>query len=99
MELAHETLKVAQSADPKYNECWTGQAMVAEMMGHSEAMDLFRHTTELGNNVSYKYHTVVLAFYGDTVLHNVWHSITPCYTMYQKCSIVSCCVTECDTVC
>ena len=50
--LAHEALKVAQSAGPKYNECWTGQAIVAEMIGHAEAMDLFRHTTELGRNVS-----------------------------------------------
>ena len=49
--LAHDALKVAQSADPKYNECWTGQAIVAEMIEPSEAMDLFRHTTELGNNV------------------------------------------------
>lgn len=38
--------------NPKYCECWTGQALIAEAIGHDEAMDLFRHTTELGNNVN-----------------------------------------------
>ncbi|XP_067947219.1 tetratricopeptide repeat protein 37-like [Watersipora subatra] len=51
LSLAHEALKIAQSADPKYNECWTGQALVAEKVAPEEAMDLFRHTTELGNNI------------------------------------------------
>ena len=52
LTLAHEALKVAQSVDPKYAEAWIGQAIVAESLGHAEAMDLFRHTTELGSNVS-----------------------------------------------
>lgn len=51
VELAHEALSVAQSADPDYVECWIGQAAIAETMAHSDAMDLFRHTTELAFNV------------------------------------------------
>lgn len=31
--------------------CWIGQAVIAELVGHEDAMDLFRHTTELGNHV------------------------------------------------
>ena len=50
-QLAHEAFKVAQSQDPEYVGCWVGQALVAETVGHEEAMDLFRHTTALGIHV------------------------------------------------
>ena len=48
---AHEAFKVAQSLDPAYVASWIGQALIAETVGHSDAMDLFRHTTELGFHV------------------------------------------------
>ncbi|CAN0074756.1 unnamed protein product [Lampetra planeri] len=51
MELAHEAFKVAQSLEPSYVASWIGQALIAETIGSDEAMDLFRHTTELGMHV------------------------------------------------
>ena len=48
IQLAHDAFKCAQSVDPTYMACWVGQALIAEVVGHEEAMDLFRHTTELG---------------------------------------------------
>ncbi|XP_005505066.2 superkiller complex protein 3 isoform X1 [Columba livia] len=47
IEQAHEAFKIAQSLDPSYLLCWIGQAFVAEKVGSYDAMDLFRHTTEL----------------------------------------------------
>ncbi|XP_072215767.1 superkiller complex protein 3 [Excalfactoria chinensis] len=47
IEQAHEAFKVAQSLEPSYLMCWIGQALVAEAVGSYDAMDLFRHTTEL----------------------------------------------------
>lgn len=52
MQLAHEALMSAQSADPDHVEAWVGQAMVAESIASPEAMDLFRHSSQLGYNVS-----------------------------------------------
>ncbi|GAB1600098.1 tetratricopeptide repeat protein 37-like [Argonauta hians] len=49
--LAHEAFKVSQSLDPNFITCWIGQAFIADTVGHDDAMDLFRHTTELGNHV------------------------------------------------
>ena len=49
---AHEAFKSAQSLDPGYVAAWIGQALIAETVGHDDAMDLFRHTTELGFHVS-----------------------------------------------
>ncbi|XP_066273178.1 tetratricopeptide repeat protein 37-like [Branchiostoma lanceolatum] len=51
VELAHQAFKVAQSLNPSYVASWIGQALVAETIGHEEAMDLFRHTTELGTHL------------------------------------------------
>lgn len=51
VKLAHEAFKIAQSLEPSYVSCWIGQAVIAELVGHEDAMDLFRHTTELGNHV------------------------------------------------
>uniref|UniRef100_A0A669R1N4 Tetratricopeptide repeat domain 37 n=1 Tax=Phasianus colchicus TaxID=9054 RepID=A0A669R1N4_PHACC len=47
LQQAHEAFKVAQSLEPSYLMCWIGQALVAEAVGSYDAMDLFRHTTEL----------------------------------------------------
>ena len=51
IKLAHECFKTAQSLDPSYVASWIGQAIIAETVGHEEAMDLFRHTTELSNHI------------------------------------------------
>ncbi|XP_070543416.1 tetratricopeptide repeat protein 37-like [Ptychodera flava] len=51
IELAHNAFKVAQSLEPSYVACWIGQALVAETIGSEEAMDLFRHTTELATHL------------------------------------------------
>jgi len=51
-QLAHEAFKVAQSLEPSYVASWVGQAIIAEIVGHDDAMDLFRHTTELAHHVS-----------------------------------------------
>ncbi len=51
-QLAHESFKMAQSMDPAYVASWIGQALIAEAVGHDDAMDLFRHTTDLGFHVS-----------------------------------------------
>ncbi|XP_076800929.1 superkiller complex protein 3-like [Clavelina lepadiformis] len=48
IELAHKAFKTAQSLDPSYVNSWVGQALIAESIGSEEAMDLFRHSTELG---------------------------------------------------
>ncbi|KAL3865870.1 hypothetical protein ACJMK2_043219 [Sinanodonta woodiana] len=50
VQLAHEAFKIAQSLEPTYVACWIGQAIIAEIVGHDDAMDLFRHTTELGHH-------------------------------------------------
>ncbi|KAL4223110.1 Tetratricopeptide repeat protein 37 [Mactra antiquata] len=51
VSLAHEAFKIAQSLEPSYVQCWIGQAIIAEVIGHEDAMDLYRHTTELGNHI------------------------------------------------
>ncbi|XP_060595460.1 tetratricopeptide repeat protein 37-like [Ruditapes philippinarum] len=51
VKLAHEAFKIAQSLEPSYVSCWIGQAIIAEVVGHEDAMDLYRHTTELGNHL------------------------------------------------
>ncbi|KAL9987357.1 hypothetical protein ACROYT_G001647 [Oculina patagonica] len=51
IELAHEAFKNSQALDPSYTAAWIGQASIAETIGSEEAMDLFRHTTELGSHV------------------------------------------------
>jgi len=58
LQLAHEALKVAQSLEPSYVSSWIGQAIIAELVGHEDAMDLFRHTTELSVHVSLYGHQV-----------------------------------------
>ncbi|NXY84906.1 TTC37 protein, partial [Alcedo cyanopectus] len=47
IEQAHEAFKIAQSQEPTYLLSWIGQALIAEMVGSYDTMDLFRHTTEL----------------------------------------------------
>ena len=49
-QLANKAFKEAQNQEPSYSNCWVGQALLAEITGAEEdAMDLFRHTTILGN--------------------------------------------------
>ncbi|XP_038077285.1 tetratricopeptide repeat protein 37-like, partial [Patiria miniata] len=50
VELAHQAFKISQSLEPSYVNCWIGQALVAESKAPEEAMDLFRHTTELATH-------------------------------------------------
>ena len=51
-ELANRAFKESQNVDPGYLRGWVGQALLAELAGFDEeAMDLFRHTTALGNEV------------------------------------------------
>ncbi|KAG8237939.1 hypothetical protein J437_LFUL017313 [Ladona fulva] len=45
---AHAAFSKAQSIQPSYHGCWIGQALIAESVGSSGTMDLFRHTTQLG---------------------------------------------------
>ena len=50
---ANEAFSIAQATVPDNVQCWLGQAMVAERVGQDmEAMDLFRHCTQLANHVS-----------------------------------------------
>ena len=48
VKLANEAFNRAHSADPQYPPSWTGQGMVAQIVGNSfEALDHFRHSSEL----------------------------------------------------
>lgn len=51
IHLAHEAFKMAQRLEPTYVAAWIGQALIAETVGDEDAMDLFRHTTELATHV------------------------------------------------
>ncbi len=52
MELANKSFKEAQNSDPSWLRAWVGQALLAEGAGYDEeTMDLFRHTTFLGNEL------------------------------------------------
>ncbi|KAK3098545.1 hypothetical protein FSP39_020503 [Pinctada imbricata] len=72
VQLAHEAYKVSQSLEPSYVACWVGQAIIAETVGDQDAMDLFRHTTELGNHIesAIGYGHWVCAMLQDTSKHN-----------------------------
>jgi superkiller protein 3 len=45
---ANEAFSWAQRIDPAYINCWIGQAFIAENLSKEDAMDLFRHATQLG---------------------------------------------------
>lgn len=47
---ANQAYSWAQRVDPAYVNCWVGQAMIAEKVASRDAMDLFRHTTQLSYN-------------------------------------------------
>ncbi|XP_063956194.1 tetratricopeptide repeat protein 37-like [Lytechinus pictus] len=51
LKLANEAFAVAQSLEPNYVQCWIGQSILAETVGSQEAMDLYRHTTELTTHI------------------------------------------------
>jgi superkiller protein 3 len=46
-KLANEAFSQAQRSDPNYVNSWIGQALLAETLTHEDAMDLFRHSTQL----------------------------------------------------
>lgn len=48
--------------DPAYVNSWVGQAIIAEKFSRKEAIDLFRHCTQLG------YHDQVAVGYTHSVL-------------------------------
>ncbi|CAB4027695.1 tetratricopeptide repeat 37-like, partial [Paramuricea clavata] len=50
-DMANLAFNAAQCTDPSYTQAWIGQATIAEMFAHSEAMDLYRHSNELGTHV------------------------------------------------
>ena len=51
-DLANKAFKEAQNQNPSFVNCWVGQALLAEQEGYEEeAMDLFRHTTFLANEL------------------------------------------------
>jgi len=50
IQLAHQAFSVAQRLQPSFVNSWVGQALIAEEIKPSEAMDLFRHSTELSYN-------------------------------------------------
>lgn len=67
---ANEAYSRAQRADPAYINSWIGQALIAEMMHRKEAMDLFRHATQLG------YHSQAAIGYTHWVLDMILNSDT-----------------------
>ncbi|CAG5130134.1 unnamed protein product, partial [Candidula unifasciata] len=79
IQLAHDAFKTAQSVDPTYMACWIGQALIAETVGHEEAMDLFRHTTELG------FHPESACGYGQWVLSVLGDSSKRDSEFFQYC--------------
>ena len=49
--MANLAFNAAQCIDPTYTQAWIGQATIAEMYALPEAMDLYRHSSELGAHV------------------------------------------------
>lgn len=45
---ANKSFSWAQKIDPGYINSWIGQAFIAETSEPKEALDLFRHSTQLG---------------------------------------------------
>ncbi|XP_056637029.1 tetratricopeptide repeat protein 37 [Diorhabda sublineata] len=50
VKLANKAFAQGQRSDPNYVNNWIGQALIAETMGVDEAMDLFRHSVQLGHH-------------------------------------------------
>ncbi|CAH1115105.1 unnamed protein product [Psylliodes chrysocephalus] len=50
IKLANKAFAQGQRSDPNYVNNWIGQALIAETMGVEEAMDLFRHSVQLGHH-------------------------------------------------
>ncbi|XP_070156887.1 superkiller complex protein 3 [Polyergus mexicanus] len=65
---ANEAFSRAQRADPGYINSWIGQGIIAENLLRKEAMDLFRHSTELG------YHNEAALGYAHWVLTTLLNS-------------------------
>ncbi|XP_029662452.1 tetratricopeptide repeat protein 37 [Formica exsecta] len=65
---ANEAFSRAQRADPSYINSWIGQGIIAENLLRKEAMDLFRHSTQLG------YHNEAALGYAHWVLTTLLNS-------------------------
>ncbi|KAK6642788.1 hypothetical protein RUM43_004290 [Polyplax serrata] len=48
LQISNQSFTEAQKFDHDYVPCWVGQAIIAQRTGHHDAMDLFRHSTQLG---------------------------------------------------
>ncbi|XP_066601814.1 superkiller complex protein 3 [Prorops nasuta] len=62
---ANEAFSRAQRADPSYVNSWIGQGIIAEKLKSQEAMDLFRHSTQLD------YHDCAAIGYAHWVLQTI----------------------------
>ncbi|XP_050460410.1 tetratricopeptide repeat protein 37 isoform X1 [Cataglyphis hispanica] len=65
---ANEAFSRAQRADPSYINSWIGQGIIAENLLRKEAMDLFRHSMQLG------YHNEAASGYAHWVLTTLLNS-------------------------
>lgn len=54
--MANLAFNSAQCTDTSYPQAWIGQATIAEKVANEEAMDLYRHSNELGTHVSIGYY-------------------------------------------
>ncbi|CAH1994676.1 unnamed protein product [Acanthoscelides obtectus] len=50
IKLANKAFAQGQRSDPSHVQSWIGQALIAESLGHEEAMDLFRHCTQIAHH-------------------------------------------------
>ncbi|KAL1501937.1 hypothetical protein ABEB36_007164 [Hypothenemus hampei] len=50
LELANKAFGEGQRSDGKYVNSWISQGLIAELIGHSDAMGLFRHSVDLGQH-------------------------------------------------
>ena len=78
MKLAHDCFRRAQSCDPSYQPAWVCEAHVAEVIGETaEALDMYRHATELEYSVCLFVIVVVVVL----LLHitrTMWYSPSHC---------------------
>ncbi|XP_060530734.1 tetratricopeptide repeat protein 37 [Cylas formicarius] len=50
IKLANKAFGEGQRCNPNYVNSWIGQALIAETLGNREAVDLFRHSIQLGQH-------------------------------------------------
>ena len=101
--MANRAFNAAQCTDPSYIEAWIGQATIAEMFAHHEAMDLYRHSNELGSHVCghlYLFLKGVLELWQGVWCWRVvlWVRCCECGGGVVWCSVVWCGVVWCDVM-